>query len=223
MPKAVILLSGGLDSTTCLAYAKQQGFECYAISFLYNQRHRAELEAAKVVAQHYQVKKHLVFPLDSAALAGSALTEKDIEVADYSGETVIPATYVPARNTVFLSVGLAWAEALGAYDLFIGASCVDYSGYPDCRPEFFEAFQKMASLATKEGVEGRPITLQTPLLYLSKAQTVLLGLSLGVDYSMTTSCYRLNEKGEACGRCDSCVFRKKGFAEAGVADPTKYY
>lgn len=222
MKKAVVLLSGGLDSTTCLAYATHKGFECYALSFLYGQRHQAELQAAKKIAQHYNVKKHVIFPLDVAAFSGSALTDSTIEVPDYSAGEAIPVTYVPARNTVFLSIALGWAEGVGAHDIFIGASCVDYSHYPDCRPAFFDAFQQVANLATKDGVEGCPFTIQTPLLHLSKAQTVKLGCDLGVDYSMTVSCYRLTERGEACGKCDSCAFRKKGFEEAGIPDPTLY-
>lgn len=222
MAKAVILLSGGQDSTTCLAYAKQQGYTCYAISFLYGQRHHNELEAAKVIAKKYKVSQHVIFPFALDSFGGSALTDSNISVPDYSDSAVIPATYIPARNTIFISIALAWAETLGAETIFIGASCVDYSHYPDCRPEFFEAYQVLANLATKTGVEGKPITIQTPLLHLSKAETVRLGLELGVDYSQTVSCYQLNARGEACGHCASCTLRKRGFLEAGVADPTRY-
>ncbi len=223
MRKAIILLSGGLDSTTCLAYAKHQGFECYALSFAYGQRHVFELEAAKRIAEHYAVKKHLIFPLSVDVFQGSSLTDVSKVVPGYSGLVEIPVTYVPARNTVFLSIALAWAEVLGAENIFIGASSIDYSHYPDCRPAFFEAFQALARLATKEGVEeGLSFRIETPLLHLTKAQTINLGRELGVDYSMTVSCYQLNERGEACASCDSCTLRKKGFLESGVTDPTHY-
>lgn len=222
MKRAVILLSGGLDSTTCLAVAKQQGYECYALSFAYGQRHHTELKAAAAIAEHFGVKKHVVFPLALDAFGGSALTDKTIDVPNYTGSAKIPVTYVPARNTVFLSIALGWAETLDAQTIFIGASCVDYSHYPDCRPEFFQSFQHMANVATKSGVTGAPFTIEAPLLHLSKAETIKLGHQLGVDYAMTVSCYQLNEQAEACGTCDSCALRKKGFAEAGVADPTRY-
>lgn len=221
MQRAVVLLSGGLDSTTCLAYAKAQGFDCHAISFSYAQRHIAELTAAKKIAAYYTVP-HRVIHLPLAEFGGSALTDNQIAVPEYTAASDIPVTYVPARNTIFLSMALAVAEVLGANDIFLGISSVDYSHYPDCRPEFLEAFQKMANLATKAGVEGHELHLHAPLLRLSKAETILLGQQLGVDYSMTVSCYQLNEQGEACGRCDSCTFRKKGFAAAGVPDPTVY-
>ena len=218
MKKAVILLSGGLDSTTCLALA-QKDYECYALSFDYGQKHVTELNAAQKIAQHFQVKQHIILPLPIGEFGGSALTDEHIAVPDYAGNHQIPSTYVPARNTVFLSLALGWAETLPAYDIFIGASSVDYSGYPDCRPEYFTAFQKMANLATKTSVEGKPIQIHTPLINLSKAETIQLGLSLDVDYSLTTSCYQVSPKGKACGRCDSCILREKGFSEAGLIDP----
>ena len=223
MQNAIVLLSGGLDSTTCLAYAKQRGFNCYALSFDYGQRHHAEILAAKKIAQHFQVVKHLIFPLSFGEWGGSALTDKQLAVPAYdAGSSAIPITYVPARNTVFLAIALAWAETLAASDIFIGASCVDYSHYPDCRPAFFDAFQQLMNVATKQGLEGKGFKIQTPLLHLSKGQTIVLGQDLGVDYSMTVSCYQLSEQGKACGVCDSCVLRKKGFQEAGVFDPTQY-
>lgn len=220
--KAVVLLSGGLDSTTCLAIAKSQGFECYAISFDYGQRHSGELEAAKVIAQAFDVKKHLIVPLPMQAWETSALTNTAIAVQDYSGSTEVPATYVPARNTIFLSFAVGFAEVVGATDIFIGVSSVDYSGYADCRPEFINAFERVANLGTKEGVENNSFKIHAPLNLLSKAETIRKGLELGVDYSMTVSCYRLNSAGEACGKCDSCMLRKKGFVEGNFADPTAY-
>lgn len=220
--KAVILVSGGLDSATCLAYAKQKGFDCYALSFDYGQRNRAELQAAKNVVKVLGAKEHRIISLALNELGGSALTDKNIEVPDYKGDHKIPSTYVPARNTIFLSIALGWAEVLDAHDIFTGVSAVDYSGYPDCRPEYIEAFQTMANLATKTGVEGNPISIHTPLIHLNKAETIELGLSLGVDYSITVTCYRANENGEACGQCDSCMLRKKGFEAAAVSDPTRY-
>lgn len=220
--KAIVLLSGGLDSTTCLAYAKAQGFLCYALSFNYNQRHSAEIEAAKKIAAYFNAE-HRVFELDMGQFGGSALTDTTMHVPDYvEGAAQVPTTYVPARNTIFLSVALAWAEALMARDIFIGVSQVDYSGYPDCRPEFIQAFQQLARLATKAGIEGHSTQVHAPLVYLSKAETIALGHSLGVDYTMTVSCYRAGPKGAACGSCDSCVLRKKGFREAGVDDFTLY-
>lgn len=222
MKKAVILFSGGLDSTTCLAYAKSNGFDCYALSFDYGQRHRAELNAAKKIAAHFSAT-HKMFNLDINQFGGSALTDNQINVPDYdSTSKTIPITYVPARNTIFLSVALAWAEVVGAKDIFIGVSHVDYSGYPDCRPEYIKAFQQLANLATKLGVNEGGIQIHTPLIDLSKADTIKLGASLGVDYGMTVSCYQADEQGRACGKCDSCMLRKKGFAEAGVADVTLY-
>lgn len=224
--KAVVLFSGGLDSTTCLAVAKNQGFSPCALSFEYGQRHKVEIEAAKRVAAAMGVAAHLILPLPLGAIGGSALTAdiavpKDRDTAEMEAD--IPVTYVPARNTIFLSMALGWAEVLGAQDIFIGVNALDYSGYPDCRPEFIRAFETMANLAVKEAVEGRlSITIHTPLLDLTKAGIVRLGLGLGVDYGLTHSCYDPSPEGLACGRCDSCLLRKKGFAEAGVADPTRY-
>lgn len=222
MKKAVVLLSGGLDSATCLALADSQGFECYPISFDYGQRHRSELEAAKKIAAHFKVRKHEIVKISLDNLGGSALTDSNIEVPDYKGSLDIPITYVPARNTVFLSIALGWAEVLEAFDIFLGVSAIDYSGYPDCRPEYIEAFQNMANLATKAGVEGKKTTIHAPLIHLNKAQTIQLGLSLGMDYAMTVSCYQADEIGAACGKCDSCVLRKKGFNENNSLDPTRY-
>lgn len=221
--KAVVLLSGGLDSTTCLAYAKQQGFDCYALSFNYDQRHAAELDAARVIATHYEVVEHLVYPLNVDIFKGSALTDKAIAVPCYQESSIqIPSTYVPARNTVFLSIALAWAEVVGAHDIFIGVSSVDYSNYADCRPEFIAAFQVLANKATKCGVEGQSIQIRAPLQYLSKAETIALGRKLGVDYAMTTSCYQLDEHRRACGYCDSCVLRRNAFLQLNLTDPTLY-
>lgn len=222
MKKAVLLLSGGLDSTTCLALAQSQGFACYALSFSYGQRHSTELLAATRIAKHYEVKEHKIIHLDTGLFRNSALTDHKIDVPDFKVSTQIPATYVPARNTIFLAMALGLAESLDARDLFIGASSVDYSHYPDCRPEFIAAFQNLANLATKAGVSGDPFTIHAPLQHLSKAQTIELGTRLGVDYSLTVSCYQANDAGEACGACDSCAFRKRGFAEAGIPDPTPY-
>lgn len=220
MPKkAVILFSGGLDSTTCLAIAKSQGFDCYALSFCYGQKHSSEIDVAKRIAKAANVVEHKIVTLD---LGGSALTDADQHVEDFKGDGVIPTTYVPARNTVFLSVALGWAEVIGAFDIFIGANVMDYSGYPDCRPEFLRAFEKLADLATKAGVEGAHYRVNAPLLHLTKADIVKEGLRLGVDYSATVSCYRADQEGRACGTCDSCTYRKKGFAEAGIVDPTRY-
>lgn len=219
-PKAVILLSGGLDSVTALSVAREK-FDCYALSFSYGQRHDAELVAANKIAKYFDVKEHRVLNIDLGQLGGSALTDKTIDVPETPSEG-IPVTYVPARNTIFLSYALAWAEVLKANDIFIGVNAVDYSGYPDCRPEYIDAFTKMANLATKSAVEGQDITIHTPLIKLTKAEIIKLGLAHGVDYSMTVSCYSANSNGEACGRCDSCQLRKKGFEEAGVEDPTHY-
>ena len=224
--KAVVLFSGGLDSTTCLAVAKSEGFAPCALSFEYGQRHKVELEAAKRVARAMDVAAHLILPLPLGAIGGSALTAdiavpKDRDTA--AMEADIPVTYVPARNTIFLSMALGWAEVLGAQDIFIGVNALDYSGYPDCRPEFVRAFEAMANLAVKEAVEGRlRITIHTPLLTLTKAEIVRLGSSLGVDYGLTHSCYDPSPEGLACGRCDSCLLRRKGFEEAGLPDPTRY-
>ncbi|WP_019215807.1 7-cyano-7-deazaguanine synthase QueC [Legionella tunisiensis] len=222
MKKAVVLLSGGLDSTTCLAMAKAQGFACYALSFAYGQRHSVELSAARRVAAHLQVVEHRVVTLDLDQFGGSALTDETVSVPDYKGDGLIPVTYVPARNTVFLSIALGFAEVIAARDIFIGVSAIDYSGYPDCRPEFIAAFEHMANLATKAGVEGEFVKLHTPLQYLSKAETILAGKHLGVDYALTVSCYQATESGHACGRCDSCTYRRQGFKAAGIADPTLY-
>jgi 7-cyano-7-deazaguanine synthase len=222
MKKAVVLLSGGLDSTTCLAYAKSKEYACYALSFDYGQKHRAELHAAKRIADLFQVEKHEVIELSIGRLGGSALTDEAIAVADHTGSSAIPLTYVPARNTIMLSIALGWAEILDASAIFIGVSAVDYSGYPDCRPEYIKAFSDMATLATKKGVEGHPIHIETPLIHLSKADTIRLGVSLSVDYAQTVSCYKATDEGLACGRCDSCFLRKKGFHDAGVTDLTRY-
>jgi 7-cyano-7-deazaguanine synthase len=221
MKKAVVLVSGGLDSATTLALAQEQGYACYAISFDYGQRHRCELEAATRVAQTAGAIEHKIITLDLNNIGGSALTDTTIAVPDQPSEG-IPVTYVPARNTVFLSLALAWAEVLAAEAIFIGVNAVDYSGYPDCRPEFIEAFANLAKLATKAGVEGHPIGIETPLIHLSKAEIIEQGLRLGVDYANTISCYDPDEAGRACGRCDSCRLRAAGFKDAGVADPTRY-
>lgn len=223
MKKAVVLLSGGLDSTTCLALAKSQGYECYALSFSYEQRHAIELNAAMNIAQHMDAIEHKIVNLDVSLFQGSALTDQNLQVPAYNDSTEIPITYVPARNTIFLSIALAYAESIGARDIFIGASSVDFSHYPDCRPEFIQAFQTLANLATKAGVEGDHITIHAPLQFLSKAQTIEMGTKLGVDYRLTLSCYQANDIGEACGECDSCMFRKRGFASVGLSDPTRYY
>ncbi|WP_020159995.1 7-cyano-7-deazaguanine synthase QueC [Methylobacter marinus] len=219
--KAVILLSGGLDSITVLALAKQQGFKCYALSFDYGQRHNAELKAAARIAADYGVEEHKVINIGLSSIGGSALTDEHIAVPDTAQEG-IPVTYVPARNTIFLSFALGWAEVLNAHDIFIGVNAVDYSGYPDCRPEFIKAFQHLANLATKAGVEGEHFTIHTPLISLSKAEIIKLGTELGVDYNRTVSCYSADEQGRACGVCDACRLRKTGFTEAGIADPTQY-
>ena len=217
--KAVVLVSGGLDSVTALAIAQSQGYDCYALSVDYGQRHHSELDAARRVAQAAGVPIKIL-PLDLRAIGGSALTD-DIEVPE-NDPGGIPVTYVPARNTIMLSLALAYAEVLGADDIFIGVNAVDYSGYPDCRPEFITAYQQMARLATKAGVEGRQITIQTPLIDLTKAEIISKGTDLGVDYSSTVSCYQADGAGRACGVCDSCRIRKEGFRAAGVADPTLY-
>lgn len=224
--KAVILLSGGLDSTTVLAIAKAQGYEVYALSFQYGQRHSVELEAAKRVAAQFGVKEHKIMQMDLRLFGGSALTD-DIPVPKERGEEEmghgIPITYVPARNTIFLSFALAWAEVLKAYDIFIGVNVMDYSGYPDCRPEFIAAYEKLANLATAYGVEGgERIRIHTPLINLTKAQIVQKGLELGVDYSQTQSCYDPTPEGDACGVCDACTLRLKGFRENGMEDPAGY-
>ncbi|MDN5280251.1 MAG: 7-cyano-7-deazaguanine synthase [Clostridiales bacterium] len=219
--KAVVLLSGGLDSATVLAIAKEAGFEIYALSFRYGQRNYPELKAAEWLAKNAEVKKHLVMQIDMGLIGGSALTD-EIEVPKGGQTEDIPVTYVPARNTIFLSFALGWAEVIGATDIFIGVNALDYSGYPDCRPEFIEAFEKMANLATKVGVEGKSFRIHTPLIDLTKGQIIKKGVELGVDYGRTHSCYDPTPEGLACGSCDTCLLRKKGFADAGVADPTRY-
>ncbi|MFK7606426.1 MULTISPECIES: 7-cyano-7-deazaguanine synthase QueC [Pseudomonas] len=220
--RAVILLSGGLDSATVVAMARAEGYSCYTMSFDYGQRHRSELEAAARVARDLGVIEHKVIGLNLDGIGGSALTDSSIDVPETLGEG-IPVTYVPARNTVFLSLALGWAEVLQARDIFIGVNAVDYSGYPDCRPEFVEAFEVMANLATKAGVEGNGFRIQAPLQNLSKGQIVAAGTKLGVDYSLTVSCYQADAQGRACGKCDSCRLRAQGFADAGIADPTRYF
>jgi 7-cyano-7-deazaguanine synthase len=219
--KAVILTSGGLDSATLLAMAHSNGRECYSLSFDYGQRHRAELNAARGLAERYGDVIHRVVSLDLSAIGGSALTDMDIPVPTTPQEG-IPITYVPARNTVFLSLALGWAEVLGASEIYIGVNAVDYSGYPDCRPEFIAAYQQLIGVATKAGVEGASISLETPLIDLSKGAIIDAGLRLGVDYSLTVSCYQADEMGRACGECDSCRLRAAGFEQAGVPDPTRY-
>ena len=219
--KAIVLLSGGLDSITVLALAKQQGYNCYALSFDYGQRHNAELAAAAQIALDYQVEDHKIIKLGLGSIGGSALTDAHIAVPD-TLQTGIPVTYVPARNTIFLSFALGWAEVLNLRDIFIGVNAVDYSGYPDCRPEFIKAFQQLANLATKAGVEGGHFTIHTPLISLSKAEIITQGVALGVNYQRTVSCYSSDEQGRACRVCDACRLRKAGFTEAGIADPTRY-
>ena len=223
MKKAIILCSGGLDSSTVLAIAKDQGYECYCLSFDYGQRHRAELLASAAIAQTMGAKEHRVAKLDLSAFGGSALTDMGLDVPEGEQNTGgIPITYVPARNTVFLSYAMAWAEVLEANDIFIGVNAVDYSGYPDCRPEFIAAFENMANLATKTAVEGNKLSIQAPLMSLSKAEIIKQGLALGVDYSSTVSCYQADAKGLACGKCESCRLRQQGFADAGAKDSTRY-
>lgn len=219
--KAVILLSGGLDSATVVAMAREQGYSCYSMSFDYGQRHRSELQAAERVARQLGVVEHKVIGMNLGGIGGSALTDSSIDVPQ-SPTTGIPVTYVPARNTVFLALALGWAEVLEAQDIFIGVNAVDYSGYPDCRPEFVEAFERVANLATRMGVEGQGIRIQAPLQMMSKAEIVQEGSRLGVDYGLTVSCYLADDDGRACGKCDSCRLRSAGFAAAGVADPTRY-
>jgi len=218
---AVVLVSGGLDSATVLAIAREAGFECHALSFAYGQRHAVELEAAARVVDRHGAASHRVMHIDLDAFGGSALTDRAIDVPETASDG-IPVTYVPARNTVFLAFALGLAEVLGAGDIFIGVNAVDYSGYPDCRPEFISAFERMAQLATRAGVEGARLEIHAPLIDLSKAQIIRRGMALGVDYATTVSCYQPREDGAACGRCDSCRLRREGFAAAGVADPTRY-
>ncbi|MGR9086906.1 MAG: 7-cyano-7-deazaguanine synthase QueC [Gammaproteobacteria bacterium] len=222
MPKkAIILLSGGLDSITTLALAKNEGYRCYALSFDYGQRHNAELAAAVKIASAYRVEEHKIIPIGLNAIGGSALTDQQIAVPT-TPQSGIPATYVPARNTIFLAYALGWAEVLHLHDIFIGVNAVDYSGYPDCRPEFIEAFRRLANLATKAGVEGDHFNIHTPLIALSKADIIKTGTALGIDYQITVSCYSADDQGRACGLCDACRLRKTGFVEAGIADPTRY-
>ena len=221
MKKAVVLLSGGLDSATCLAIARDQGYECHTIAFDYGQRTRSELDAAVQVSGALGALSHRVIELGMGNIGGSALTDHSIDVPEDGGEG-IPVTYVPARNTVFLSLALGLAEVVDAQAIFIGVNAVDYSGYPDCRPAFIEAFQSMANLATKAGVEGRPMQIETPLMHLSKAQIIQQGVELGLDYGLTVSCYQADENGNACGKCDSCRLRSQGFEDALVKDPTNY-
>jgi len=219
--KAVVLVSGGLDSTTVLAMARQQGFRCFTLSFDYGQRAHAELAAAQRCSEQLGAEQHKVVKLDLRTIGGSALTDDSILVPEEE-TSGIPVTYVPARNTVFLSIALGWAEVLEASDIFIGVNAVDYSGYPDCRPEYIQAFENMANLATKAGVEGRYLRINKPLIDLTKAEIIQLGMQAGVDYSQTVSCYQATEEGLACGKCDSCRLRKIGFEQAGVGDPTRY-
>jgi 7-cyano-7-deazaguanine synthase len=221
MKNAVVLLSGGMDSATVLAMARAQGFTCYALSVDYGQRHHAELAAAQRVAQTLDAHEHRVVKIDLAGFGGSALTDNKIAVSQQPTEG-IPLTYVPARNTIMLSLAMAWAEVLQAQDIFIGVNAVDYSGYPDCRPAYIEAFEHMANLATKAAVEGHPLTVHAPLLHLSKAEIIRQGRALGVDFAQTVSCYQADESGRACGVCDACRLRHAGFVAAGVADPTLY-
>lgn len=222
MKKAVVLVSGGLDSATALALAREQGYACYAISFDYGQRHKCELEAAQQVARSLGVVEHKLMQLNMNDLGGSALTDETLDVPEEGVGEGIPVTYVPARNTVFLSLALGWAEVLEAEAIFIGVNAVDYSGYPDCRPEYIAAYQRLADLATRRGVEGRPIRVEAPLIHLSKAEIIREGARLGVDYGLTTSCYAPDAQCRACGRCDACRLRQAGFKSAGIPDPTPY-
>jgi len=222
MSKAIVLLSGGLDSTTVLAIAKAHNFECYALSFDYGQKQRSELESAKTIANQSKVAEHRIMKISLADIGGSALTDDKIDVPKYSESDEIPVTYVPARNTIFLSFALAWAEVIDCQKIYIGVNALDYSGYPDCRPEFIKAFEDMANLATKQSVEGDKIEIKTPLISMTKAEIIQKGLSLGVDYSQTISCYLANSNGKACGECDACVLRINGFNNANIKDPTFY-
>ena len=221
MSKAVVLLSGGMDSATCLAMARAEGLDCYALSFDYGQRHTAELDAASAVARAFDVSAHRVLRMDLGAIGGSALTDERIDVPETAGDS-IPVTYVPARNTVFLSFALGWAEVLDADAIYVGVNAVDYSGYPDCRPEYVAAFQRLADLATKRAIEGKSIGIVAPLIKMTKGEIVRRGSELGVDFGMTVSCYQAEEDGGACGVCDACRLRRTGFAEAGMPDPTRY-
>lgn len=219
--KAVVLLSGGLDSATTLAIATDQNFECYALSFDYGQRHHPELLAARRIAKALNIKQHKFITIDLKQFGGSALTDDQLAVPERHTEG-IPITYVPARNTIFLSYALAWAEVLGANDIFTGMNAIDYSGYPDCRPEYVAAYEAMANLATKTAVEGNKLQIHTPLINLRKSEIIKIGTQLNVNYSLTVSCYRADEQGRACGTCESCLFRKEGFEVAGISDPTRY-
>ena len=221
MKRAVVLLSGGLDSVTALAMAREQGFECYTLSFNYGQRHHAELNAAKMLSSQNGAVAHKVIDIDLSAIGGSALTDQTIDVPEHYEEG-IPVTYVPARNTVFLSIALGWAEVLSAQAIFVGVNAVDYSGYPDCRPEFVAAFEQLANVATKAGVEGQKLTVHAPLMTMTKADIIQQGTRLGIDYGQTISCYQADADGRACGKCDSCRFRQQGFEQAGLDDPTRY-
>lgn len=222
MKKAVVLLSGGLDSATVLAIAREQEFACYALSVDYSQRHRSELSAARKLAQAMGAHSHQVIGLDLSVFGGSALTDRAIAIPTEGIQAAIPVTYVPARNTIMLSLALAWAETLHCQDIFVGVNAVDYSGYPDCRPAYIAAFQSMANLATKAGIEGRHLTIHTPLIHWSKREIIQAGLKLGLDYSLTVSCYQADEDGRACGVCDACRIRHAGFVDLGIADPTRY-
>ncbi len=219
--KAIILFSGGLDSTSCLAIAQSQDYDCYLLSFSYGQKHSSELEAAKKIASSSDIKAHKIIDIDLSSFGGSALTDPalDVPLEETQG---IPVTYVPARNTVFFSIALAWAEVIEADAIFAGVNAVDYSGYPDCRPEYIAAFQKMADLATKTGIEGKGVLIKTPLIKLTKAEIIKKGIELGVDYSKTVSCYKADDQGRACGQCDSCRIRQKAFLDSAVDDPTRY-
>ncbi len=219
--RAIVLLSGGLDSSTVLAMARARGFDCYALSVQYGQRHSTELNAARTLAATLGAREHRVMGIDLAGIRGSALTDTGLAVPE-SPTSGIPITYVPARNTLFLALALGWAEVVGAVDIFVGVNAVDYSGYPDCRPQFIEAFERLARLATKAGVEGAPFKIQAPLIDMSKADIIRAGTALGVDFSVTVSCYQADAGGAACGKCDSCRLRAAGFAAAGVPDPTRY-
>lgn len=221
MKKAVILLSGGLDSVTVLAMAKEQGFECYTLSFNYGQRHDVELVAAQKLSKQVGAVEHKVITIDLRSIGGSALTDTNIDVPEQIEEG-IPVTYVPARNTVFLSIALGWAEVLSAQAIFVGVNAVDYSGYPDCRPQFIEAFERLANVATKASIEGQKLSIRAPLINMTKADIIQQGIRLGIDYSQTISCYQADSQGHACGRCDSCRFRQQGFEQAGITDPTLY-
>lgn len=220
--KAVILLSGGLDSTTTLAIAQSKGFECYALSFDYGQKQKSELKSASQIAQNFNVVEHRIMNISLSDFGGSALTDDNIEVPKFQQNDTIPTTYVPARNTIFLSFAMAWAEVLNCQSIFIGVNAIDYSGYPDCRQSYITAFEAMANLATKQAVEGQKLSIITPLINLNKSEIIQKGLSLGIDYSLTTSCYQANQKGEACGICDACEYRKAGFQFLGIFDPTRY-